>query len=281
MSRCVDRLLSRIAAVGAPVCVGLDPVLDRLPAEARGSTPAERVMSFCRQVIDATADVAAAFKPQSACFERFGAAGVAALDLVIEHARQARVPVILDAKRGDIGSTAEHYAAAALQLGADAVTVNGYLGPSTVVPYLAAGLGVFVLVRTSNADSGLVQSLALSTGATVAEAMAGVVRTLGLHRLGASGLSDVGAVVGLTKACESAQLRALMPEQVLLVPGYGAQGGTAHDLAPLLAGPGVPGRGVLVNASRSITYPELGGAWLRQVREAAERMRDELRAAIG
>lgn len=274
MSRFVDRLLARTAAVGAPVCVGLDPVLDRLPASATGSTPAERVMSFCRQVIDATADVAAAYKPQSACFERLGAAGVATLELVIEQARQTGVAVILDAKRGDIGETAAHYAAAAVGLGADAITSNAYLGPSTLGPYLEAGLGVFVLVRTSNADSGRVQSLELSRGGTVADSMAGMVRDVGADRVGTSGMSDVGAVVGLTKAGESAHLRGLMPDQVFLVPGYGAQGGSAADLRPLLAGRDVPGRGVLVNASRSVIYA-------KSVRDAALRMRDELVPVLG
>jgi orotidine-5'-phosphate decarboxylase len=278
----VDRLLSRVERVGAPVCVGLDPVVDRLPAWATGSTPAERATSFCLRVIDATADVAAAFKPQSACFERLGAAGAAALGSVIAHARERGVPVVLDAKRGDIGETAAHYAAAAVGLGADAITASAYLGPSTLVPYLDGGLGVFVLVRTSNADSGAVQSLRLADGRSVGDAMAGLVRACGSGRVGVRGMSDVGAVVGLTKAVEAAGLRALMPEQVFLVPGYGAQGGAAEDLRPLLGDAGVPGRGVLVNASRSVIYaePRAGETWREAVSRAARQMHADLRTVL-
>ena len=269
----VDRLLDRIEAVGAPVCVGLDPVVDRLPAWATGSADAERVSAFCRGVIDRTAEVAAAFKPQSACFERLGSAGFRALEETVAHARAAGVPVVYDAKRGDIGSTADHYAAAALALGVDAITINAYMGPSTVQPYLDAGLGVFVLVRTSNPDSGVLQSQPLAEGGVVGDAMAGLTRSLGESSLGAHGMSDVGAVVGLTKASKAAHLRELMPRQVFLVPGYGAQGGSAADLKPLLAHESTPGRGVLVNASRSVIYAN-------DVADAAEWMRDDLAGAV-
>lgn len=270
----VDRLLDRIEAVGVPVCVGLDPVVDRLPVWATGSGDAERVSSFCRGVIDRTAQVAAAFKPQSACFERLGSDGFRALEETIAYARSAGVPVVYDAKRGDIGSTADHYAAAALALGVDAITINAYMGPSTVQPYVDAGLGVFVLVRTSNPDSGAIQSQPLAAGGVVGDAMAGLTRSLGESTLGAHGMSDVGAVVGLTKASEAAHLRELMPRQVFLVPGYGAQGGSAADLKPLLAHESTPGRGVLVNASRSVIYAD-------DVADAAERMRDDLVGALG
>jgi orotidine-5'-phosphate decarboxylase len=224
-------------------------------------------------VIDRTAQVAAAFKPQSACFERLGSAGFRALEETVVHARAAGVPVVYDAKRGDIGSTADHYAAAALALKVDAITINAYMGPSTVQPYLDAGLGVFVLVRTSNPDSGVIQSKELIDGGVVGDAMAGLARSLGEPSIGAHGMSDVGAVVGLTKASEAAHLRELMPRQVFLVPGYGAQGGSAADLKPLLAHESTPGRGVLVNASRSVIFAD-------DVADAAERMRDDLAGAI-
>lgn len=271
--RFIDRLLDRIEVVGAPVCVGLDPVVGRLPAWAGGSTDAQRVISFCRGVIDRTAGVAAAFKPQSACFERLGSHGFHALESAIEHARSAGVPVVYDAKRGDIGSTADHYAAAAAAMGADAITINAYMGPSTAQPYLDAGLGVFVLVRTSNADSGAVQSLKLADGGSVGDAMARLTRSLGEPTRGGRGMSDVGAVVGLTKAIEASHLRELMPDQVFLVPGYGAQGGSAVDLKPLLTHATTPGRGVLVNASRSVIYSD-------DIAGAAERMRDDLAVAL-
>ena len=279
-TRFVDRLLNRIARVGSPTCIGLDPVVDRLPATIREltSNDAEAVEAFCTQVVDAAAEYAAAFKPQSACFERLGSAGIAALERVVAHIKIKNIPVILDAKRGDIGSTAEHYAQAVKKLGADAVTVNAYLGPSTIEPYLDAGLGVFVLVRTSNPDSDAVQSNELASGGTVAEMMAQLVRKTGESRVGKAGMSDVGAVVGLTKSADGGVLRNAMPEQIFLVPGYGAQGGSAADLNPLLTKHDISGRGVLVNASRSVIYakPEGKESWTDAVARAAQAMAVDL-----
>ncbi|MFI4871628.1 MAG: orotidine-5'-phosphate decarboxylase [Phycisphaerales bacterium JB061] len=284
-SRFVDRLIQRTSDVGSPVCVGLDPVVGKLPEELRAKfgTDVEAVEAFCLGVIEASAGVAAAFKPQSACFERLGAPGFAAMGRVIAHARKLGVPVVLDAKRGDIGISAAHYAEAVRALGADAVTVNAYLGPSTVMPYLEAELGVFVLVRTSNPDSDEVQSARLGTGERVAERMAGLVRTLGSSYITPTGLSDAGAVVGLTKSADGERLRELMPEQVFLVPGYGAQGGGASDLVPLLSSKtDLPGRGVLVNASRSVIYPEAraGESWQDAVARSAEAMHADLASVL-
>lgn len=284
-SRFVDRLIQRTSDVGSPVCVGLDPVVGKLPEELRTQfgTDVEAVEAFCLGVIEASAGVAAAFKPQSACFERLGAPGFAAMGRVIAHARKLGVPVVLDAKRGDIGISAAHYAEAVRALGADAVTVNAYLGPSTVMPYLEAELGVFVLVRTSNPDSDEVQSARLGTGERVAERMAGLVRTLGSSYITPTGLSDAGAVVGLTKSADGERLRELMPEQVFLVPGYGAQGGGASDLVPLLSSKtDLPGRGVLVNASRSVIYPEAraGESWQDAVARSAEAMHADLASVL-
>ena len=284
-SRFVDRLIQRTADVGSPVCVGLDPVVGKLPEAIRSNfgTDVEAVEAFCVGVIEASAEFAAAFKPQSACFERLGAPGIAAMGRVIAHARKLGVPVVLDAKRGDIGISATHYAEAVRAMGADAVTVNAYLGPSTVMPYLEADLGVFVLVRTSNPDSDEVQSAALESGESVAERMAGLVRTLGSSYITKSEMSDAGAVVGLTKSADGKKLRELMPEQVFLVPGYGAQGGGASDLVPLLsANTELPGRGVLVNASRSVIYPEVGAneSWQDAVARCAKAMHADLASVI-
>lgn len=279
--RFADRLAASLDRAGSPVCVGLDPVLDRLPDSVRAgcAEPAQAVSAFCRGVIDAVAECVGVVKPQSACFERFGAAGVRALEETCAHARAQGLVVILDAKRGDIGISAQHYAAAAAGMGADAITVNAYLGPSTVEPFLDAGLGVFVLVRTSNPDSDAVQSVPLASDGqdpgTVAELMATHVYQLGRSRLGTAGLSDVGAVVGATKAADGRTLRERMPEQVFLVPGYGAQGGSADDIRALLR-PGASGAGtcgVVVNASRSVLYPaqrsERAGKWEDAVADAA------------
>lgn len=280
-----DRLVAGIRAAGAPACVGLDPVLDRLPPEVRGThhEPVAAIESFCRGVIDAlvlpSGPIVAAIKPQAACFERFGARGVEVLERVCRHAASAGFPVILDAKRGDIGVSAEHYAAAAVHAGAHAITVNGYLGPSTIEPYLKVGLGVFVLVRTSNPDSDVVQGPRLGDGRTVAEMMADEVAKLGAHWMADCGLSDVGAVVGATKAADGRALRQRMPGQVFLVPGYGAQGGTADDVRALLSDRLDLGGGVIVNASRSVLYPATtGGTWHASVRQSTLRLVDELRA---
>ncbi len=270
-----DRLIESIRRAGAPACVGLDPVLEKLPDEVRSRhhEPTVAIEEFCRGVIDAVAPVVAAIKPQSACFERYGWRGVQVLERLCAHARDAGLPVILDAKRGDIGISAEHYAAAAVHAGAHAITVNAYLGPSTIEPYLRAGLGVFVLVRTSNPDSDAVQSagLAGSPPANVAEMMARHVERLGTLHTGQSGMSDVGAVVGATKAADGRALRTLMPRQFFLVPGYGAQGGTAQDVGALLNDRPDLGGGVIVNASRSVLYPERtpGESWRANVARAA------------
>lgn len=271
--RFIDRLAHALDHARTPACVGLDPVLERLPEPIRADhwEPARAIGAFCKGVIDAVADRVGVVKPQSACFERYGAPGVGALEQTVEHARARGLIVILDAKRGDIGVSAAHYAASVIHTGADAVTVNAYLGPSTVEPYLDAGLGVFVLVRTSNPDSDAVQAHTLTGGATVAGMMASHVRELGRTRLGECGLSDAGAVVGATKASDGAMLRGLMPEQVFLVPGYGAQGGTAADVRALLRpGATTPGdSGVVVNASRSVLYPAGDGDWQELVAKAA------------
>lgn len=285
--RFADRLAAALDRSGSPVCVGLDPVLERLPEAVRAEhwEPVRAIEAFCRGVIDAIADHVTVVKPQSACFERYGSAGVRALEHTCEHAKAKGLVVILDAKRGDIGVSAQHYAAAAAHLGADAITVNAYLGPSTVEPYLDAELGVFVLVRTSNPDSDVVQSVPLAAGdATVARMMAGHVRTLGASRLGRCGLSDVGAVVGATKASDGRALREAMPDQVFLIPGYGAQGGSADDVRAMLrAGTTSAGSsGVVVTASRSVLYPAAVGAgdWQAGVAAAAAEFAADLRGVL-
>jgi orotidine-5'-phosphate decarboxylase len=300
MERFSDRLAAAIDRCGTPACVGLDPVYERLPAPVRGGEPHGAIMRFCMGVVAELADgpkpIVPVLKPQIACFERYGPPGLMALAGVIEQARRAGFLVLLDAKRGDIGATAEHYAAATLgrdpahaltQLGADAVTLSGYMGPDTVEPFLKVeSAGVFVLVRTSNPGSDAVQAQRLADGRTVAEMMADMVAGLGAGRKGTCGLSDVGAVVGATKSAEAAALRARMPDQVFLIPGYGAQGGTVDDIRPCVRPGAERGRpstmGVLVNASRSVLYPEGAGTdWRKAVRGAAERFVGELRGLEG
>ncbi|MFG0258905.1 MAG: orotidine-5'-phosphate decarboxylase [Phycisphaerales bacterium JB041] len=286
--RFADRLAAALDRAGSPVCVGLDPVLERLPEAVRAEhwEPVRAIEAFCRGVIDAIADHVTVVKPQSACFERYGSAGVRALEHTCEHARSRGLVVILDAKRGDIGVSAQHYAAAGAHLGADAITVNAYLGPSTVEPYLDAGLGVFVLVRTSNPDSDAVQSVPLAASdATVAGMMADHVRELGASRRGPAGLSDVGAVVGATKASDGRALRERMPDQVFLIPGYGAQGGSADDVRAMLREDATSAgtSGVVVTASRSVIYPEAGSAgdWHAAISDAASAFVGDVRGVLG
>jgi orotidine-5'-phosphate decarboxylase len=280
-----DRLIESIRRAGAPTCVGLDPVLERLPADVRDASgdPAQAIGVFCRGVIDAVAEHAAAVKFQSACFERYGGPGFGLLWELAPYAAERGLSVILDAKRGDIGISAEHYAAMAVGAGAHAITVNAYLGPKTVEPYLQAALGVFVLVRTSNPDSDLVQGVHLSDDRTVAGLMADQVRSLGETCVGGEGYSDVGAVVGATKPEDGKALRSRMPRQVFLVPGYGAQGGTAADVRALLDERPEAGGGVLVTASRSVIYPpEVGNrSWAKGVEAASISFSTEIRQVLG
>lgn len=301
-----DRLAAAIdRAGGSPVCVGLDPVYDKLPDELRcgtgglggGGGAVAAIARFCEGVLEAAAGTIPVVKPQAACFERYGSAGVACLEHVIRRAKELGYLVLLDVKRGDIGVTAEHYAAAAFEaMGADALTVSPYLGPDTIEPFAkaadAVGVsggdgGVFVLVRTSNPGSDAVQSAKLADGRVVGEMIADMVAQIGSSRVGACGLSSIGAVVGATKAADAAALRARMPNQVFLVPGYGAQGGTADDIRGMLRPARASGgtSGVLVTASRSVIYPSgregAEGDWRAAVAAAARAFASEVRQVIG
>jgi orotidine-5'-phosphate decarboxylase len=263
-----DRLAAAVERKGAPLCVGLDPDPALMP-EGLG------VVEFCRGIVDAVAGIAVAVKPQAAFFEALGAEGWAALAEVCGYAREAGLLVIADAKRGDVPSTARAYAAAFAPL-ADAVTVNPYLGYDSLEPFFARdGLGVFVLVKTSNPGSADVQDLPLADGRPVWQHVAGLVDRWGADLVGASGLSSVGAVVGATFPQEVAEARQLLPRSVLLLPGVGTQGARAEDLAEAFAiGPA----GALVSASRSVLYADRGVGWQEAAAAEAERLAGELRA---
>lgn len=286
MSHFSDLLADRCDARRSIACVGLDPVLEQVPGEIRAAhhDPVAAIRAFCLGVVEAVAPTVPVIKPQSACFERYGSRGVAALEDCCRAARDAGLLVLLDVKRGDIGISAEHYAAAAKHCGVHALTVSGYMGPDTVEPFANSGLGVFVLVRTSNPGSDAVQSQPLVSGSTVAELVADHVRTLGASRRGVRGLSDIGAVVGATKAADAAALRQRMPDQIFLVPGFGAQGGTASDIAKMVRtrSRGAPGScGVLVNASRSVIYASgasgaQSASWKANVAAAAAALNADL-----
>lgn len=282
-------MLEAAAAKGSPVCVGLDPVAERLPAELRDGDEVEAIAAFCDAVLEAVAPHVPAVKLQAACFERYGSAGWAAMEAAAKRAHELGLIVILDAKRGDIGISAAHYAAALLERGvgrwSDAVTVHSYMGPDALEPFVevAAGLGkgVFALVRTSNAGSDAVQGLALADGRTVAQAVATMVGDLGdSYAPGVSGYSHLGAVVGATKSGEAADLRSRLPRQLILVPGYGAQGGSAADVLPCF---NADGRGAIVTASRSVIYAFASDAqqpWRCAIAEAARQFNIEIAAVL-
>lgn len=247
------------------LCVGLDPEPSRFPDRYAGD--ARVVFEFCRDIVDATRDLVCAFKPQIAYFAAVGAE--AALERLIEHIRSVApsVPVILDAKRGDIGPTAVQYAREAFdRYGADAVTVNPYLGYDTIEPFVEAG-SVFVLCRTSNPGSGHLQSLVVDGEPLYRR----VARDL-VDRFGASG--RLGLVVGATYPAELSEVRQTVGEVPLLVPGIGAQGGDIEALA----GAVTPAGGVVVNSSRAVLYASAGSDFAEASRRVAVETRDALMA---
>ncbi len=231
------------------------------------------------ELLESVEPFAAAVKFQSACFERWGSRGVAALERCLAASRE-RFLVILDWKRGDIGVSSEHYAAAASgPLKCDWVTASPYLGSDGFDPFLKAGLGVFGLVRTSNASGDSIQSPRLANGQSVAEMVGAFTAKCGeLHR-GESGWSSLGAVVGATKAADAAALRKQMSHTPFLVPGFGAQGGSLDDVLSCFDS---RGQGALVTASRSVIYAHetSAGSWRDAVSEAARDLRDQLAEAM-
>jgi orotidine-5'-phosphate decarboxylase len=263
-----DRLAAAVERKGTPLCVGLDPDPELMP-EGTG------VVEFCCGIVDAVAGVAVAVKPQTAFFEAQGPTGWAALAEVCGYARDAGLLVIADAKRGDVPSTARAYAAAFAPL-ADAVTVNPYLGFDSVEPFFAHdGLGVLVVLKTSNPGSIDIQDLPLADGRPLWQHVAGLIDRWGEDLVGESGLSSVGAVVGATFPQEVAEARRLMPRAVLLLPGVGAQGGRTEDLAEAFS---VGPAGALPSASRSVIYADSGPRWQEAAAAEAARLAAELRS---
>jgi orotidine-5'-phosphate decarboxylase len=273
MNHFADRVAAAVQAKGTALCVGLDPRWDALPQlirtkHADGSMVgiALAYQEFCLRVLDLVASKVGVVKPQSAFFEACGPKGLLALQVVIRRAKEMGLVVILDSKRGDIASTATAYAEAALTgtphegrmlpvWDADSLTVNPYLGRDAIEPFLHAARqaqgGVFVLVRTSNPGSGLFQNL-VCEGRPVYQHVAQAVAAWNAENRGACGYGDVGAVVGATHPKELKELRQLMPHVWFLVPGYGAQGGTAADVLAAMDGAGL---GAIINSSRGVTFP--------------------------
>lgn len=282
-----DRLIAATRTQG-PLCVGIDPHAGRIPDLFGGDTP-EGLERWGIAVVQATAGRAGIVKPQVGLFERHGWQGLRALSKICEAAKDAGLIVLADAKRGDIGSTAEGYAAAYLAKDApfacDAMTVNPYMGLDTLEPHVrtaeSSGKGVIVLARTSNPGSADYQAKDLEGAplfARVVESLAPMIERL----KGESGWSGLTLVTGATGPDEARQLRALAPSALFLVPGYGAQGAGAADAVAGF----VDGEGGCVNASRSITFPsgsdaaETVDAWSELVAAAIDAAQLDLKQAL-
>ena len=303
-----DRLIEKIIETRNPTVAGLDPKLDYVPASIRnacfekyGKTlegAAAALLEFNKRLIDSICDIVPAVKPQAAYYEMYGWQGVKALAETIAYAQEKGMFVITDGKRNDIGTTMEAYATAHLgstdvagesieAFGADALTVNGYLGTDGIKPFakICAGCdkGIFVLVKTSNPSSGELQDMKLENGATVYEQMGRMCESWGADLMGKYGYSAVGAVVGATYPGQLAEMREKAPHTFFLVPGYGAQGGGAEDAKNAFDKNGL---GAIINSSRGIMC-----AWKKQglteedfaeaARAEAIRMKEDILNTIG
>jgi orotidine-5'-phosphate decarboxylase len=310
MQAFVDRLIEQIALKESCAVVGLDPQLELLPPallepiyqkyghtlESAGRAAEE----FCRRVVDVVAPHVTAVKLQLGCFERLGWMGMKACADTIRHAQEKGLLVILDGKRADVGVTAQAYAEGYLgevavaevpqtPWGADAITVNPYLGWDGIQPFVEVakehGKGVFVLVKTSNLSSGQVQDL-VAEGRPVYAHLAGLISSWAEELMGTHGYSSLGAVVAATFPRDAARIRTLMPRSYFLVPGYGAQGGTAQDVIPSF---NPDGTGAIINSSRAVIYAyyqppyaeEFGPErWEEAVESAVIAMNDDINSAL-
>lgn len=307
----IDRLISSIKKLDNPTVVGLDPKPEYIPAQIREKAfreygtglegAAGAILQFNKKLIDAVYDIVPAVKPQLAYYETYGPEGMKAFAETCVYARSKGLLVIADGKRNDIGSTAEAYSAAFLGevntgngrcavFDADALTVNPYLGYDGVKPFIDDcanyGKGIFILVKTSNKSSGQLQDLITQNGKSIYETVAELVNEWGSGVTGEFGYSSVGAVVGATYPEQAKILRKIMKQSYILVPGYGAQGGTARDAVQSFNSDGL---GAVINASRSIMCAWKAGRWSAIYNEDAFdsaaraetiRMRDEIREAL-
>lgn len=274
----IEQLRQAERTNGSLLCVGLDPEPAKFPAAMKGD--ASKIYDFCAAIVDATADLVIAFKPQIAYFAAHGAESQ--LERLMEHMRRTApgVPIILDAKRGDIGSTAEQYAKEAFErYGADCVTLSPFMGFDSVQPYLKYhGKGAFLLCRTSNPGGDDLQNQRLSDlqgQPTLFEHIASLVQ--GPWNLN----GQLGLVVGATRPAEIERVRAVAPTVPLLIPGVGAQGGDAVATvkAGYRAANGETMAPIVVNSSRAVLYASTGADFAQAARGAAIATRDQLRAA--
>ena len=291
-----DDLIARVRALGHPLCVGLDPHLDRLPPLfRRGSMAlgdpqtARAVEDFVGAVVDRLEGRVAVVKPQIAFFEQLGWRGLQVLGRIVARCRTRGLLVLLDAKRGDIGSTAAGYARSYLTedapLRVDAITLNAYLGLDTLEPFAVTGAGLFVLVRTSNPGAGDLQDLETADGPIFVR-MARNLRPLSARLVGETGWSNLGVVVGATWPEQALAVREALPSSIFLVPGFGAQGGSAEGAVRGFV-PGPAGlEGGVVNSSRGVIFPpgsntEDVAAWEAAIDGGLDSSIDVLGQAVG
>ncbi len=308
----IDRLIESIQEKDNPTVVGLDPKMDYIPAFLRDKAfkefgvnlkgCAQAIIEFNKMIIDSIYDLVPAVKPQLAYYEMYGVDGIYAFDETCKYAKSKGLIIIADGKRNDIGTTAEAYSKAFLGIteidkqikekafNVDALTVNPYLGEDGIKPFINDCInnekGIFVLVKTSNKSSGQLQDLVTQNCKSIYEIMAGYVHEWGKPVTGKYGYSSVGAVVGATYPNQAKLLRSIMKKAYILVPGYGAQGGTARDCVNSFRKDKL---GAIVNASRSVMCAYKSDIWKNQYNEVkfadasrAEviRMKNDLNSAL-
>lgn len=298
----IDKLIGKIIEMQNPTCVGLDTDFSYLPEDMREDIAtfegvAERIIEFNMNIIDKVCDIVPAVKVQIAYYEKYGYEGLRAFDYTVNYARGRDMIVIGDCKRNDIGSTASCYSTAYLgqtpvndknimAFPVDMLTVNGYLGYDGIEPFIKdvkKDHSIFVLVKTSNPSSSEIQNLKLENGSYLYQHMGELVSKWGEDTVGKYGYSDVGAVVGATHPEEAADLRKRMPHTFFLIPGYGAQGGSADMLKVCFDKNGLGG---VVNSSRGIlcaykNHEYKGMNYFEAARMACLDMRADLQSAIG
>ena len=307
MNNMMDKLIQKIKETNNPTIIGLDPRYEQIPEcikskyEESLEGVAKSIIEFNKRIIDAIKDIIPAVKPQIAFYEKYGIEGMKAFEETCKYAKKQGMIVVADIKRGDIGTTAQSYSDAFLgrsKIGqkeesifdVDFVTLNPYMGIDSIKPFIEDckkyNKGVFILAKTSNPSSKDIQDLKLETGEKVFEKVAKLIENWGKDQLGEYGYSSISAVVGATHKEELKEIRKIAPHTFFLIPGYGAQGGKAEDIA---LGFDKNGIGGIVNASRSLINAYSSEMWKQKftedefekaTRSEALRMKEELNQAI-
>ncbi|HLD62534.1 MAG TPA: orotidine-5'-phosphate decarboxylase [Candidatus Norongarragalinales archaeon] len=278
-----DQLVKEIERKDSRVCVGLDPVFEKLPKQYSGADdPAEAAFDFNRKVIDAVKDYCVIVKPSLPFHLALGEGGWVCFGKTIRYAKSKGLLTIADAKANDLGNTAAAYANAFYSdVGADAITANVFMGSDSLKPffdYCAKDKGIFVLVKTSNPSSSEFQDLKAENGKHFYEVFAKAVANWGERFVGSEGFSSVGAVVGATFPEQAKKIRRELKNCFFLVPGYGAQGGDANGVKNCFNEEGL---GAIVSASRSVLYASGGKDFAQAAGSAAKKMQDEINAVLG